>query len=194
MTSIDDVLDAHRPVTRSVRVVVDGQLLGDLDRLEEQLAEARRQDDRLNRPPQAPAIAEQIRQLRDRANTEAVEFTFEAIGRKAWSDLQAQHPPTDEQIAEGRDDGIRPDFNPETFPAAAIAASCVEPSGMTVEKAQRLLDGWTVSQTRKLWSACLSANIGGADIPFSEGAYDVLRRSGGSSTTAPLEVSPDPSS
>ena len=194
MADVDDVLGAHRPVTRSVRVIVDGGILAELDRLEAALESAVDTDRRLNRKAEAPAIAEQIRVLHQQGNDSAVTFTFQSVGRKLWSDLQASHPPTQDQIDESSSrDEQPPDWNPETFPAAAIAASCVDPDGMTVVKAQRIVDDWSMAQVNQVWQGCLSANIGAADIPFTSPAFDVLRRFGGSWTTADPEESPGPS-
>lgn len=195
MTDIDDVLGAYRPQSRSVRVIVDGSVLAELDRLEDELKDAQQVDRRENRPPEAPGIARRIEELRAAAHASAVEFTFQAVGRRQWSDLLAQHPPTPEQLAEARAaDQSPPEFNPETFPAAAVAASCTSPEGMTADKAQRIFDGWAIAQTGAIWSACLAANIGSVDIPFTSAASAVLRRSAENSPTAPQGESPDLSS
>jgi hypothetical protein len=107
-----------------------------------------------------------------------------------WANLMVKHPPTKEQ----RKENPRLDHNPETFPLAAMAASCVEPSGATVESFQRLdASGVPSAVFDELWVTCLDANLG-AGIPKSAAAGVIRRLSGRSATTPAPAASPDPSS
>lgn len=82
-------------------------------------------------------------------------FTFQAIGRRAWRELLAQHPPTAAQLE--LDAGL--EYDPDTFPAAAIAAACVEPEGVTADAMAELEERLSIGQFGRLWTACLAANV-----------------------------------
>lgn len=100
--------------------------------------------------PDRPLIAEQIQAARAEAEAAEVALTFQAIGSTAWAKLLAEHPP-----AKGRPGS----FNPETFPPAAIAATLIDPSGFTVDKVIRLLDGLNDGAFQRLWGhACGSTS------------------------------------
>jgi hypothetical protein len=73
------------------------------------------------------------------------------------------HPPTAEQREQF---GAILDHNPETFPAAALAASCVEP-GLSPEQAKWIVDELPVGVVDRIWATCLSANVTGSTDPFA---------------------------
>ncbi|MGW7579727.1 hypothetical protein ACWGKU_04965 [Kitasatospora sp. NPDC054768] len=88
-----------------------------------------------------------------------VSLTFRALPRPAWEALLKAHAPTEEQA----DHGMQ--YNVETFPAALVAASYVERDetgaevdGMTVEDAQVLLDEWSDSDAKVLFTGALAVN------------------------------------
>lgn len=191
---IDDVLKETRPVAHTVDVCVRGDLLAEISQLRARLADVREDDRRLNRQPQAPALQERIQELQRQARDHSVTFRFQAIGNRAWSDLLKDHPPTTAQQKEALQAGDPLQFNPETFPKAAIAASCTQPEGMTLAKVQELWERWNFDQCQKLWGACLAANVGSTDVPFTDGGSNGRRDSAPSSTTAPREESPAASS
>jgi len=156
---------------RSTRLCLAGDVLGEIDALNAELWQAKLDDDRLNRAPLAPGIAAEIVELTELAHASEVEFVFKAIGRKAWRDLVAAHPPLPNHTKAGAD------FNTETMPIEAMAASCIEPKGATVEGFRELAesDKVTDAQWNKLWFACHAANAGSADVPFSVAAYAIAR-------------------
>jgi hypothetical protein len=58
-----------------------------------------------------------------------VTFTLRAMSGAALQGVQTDHPPTDEQVeAVQKSDGpdARPDYNPETYPPALLAAATVK--------------------------------------------------------------------
>lgn len=165
---MEEVLAQARRKTSTVKVCLRGDLLAEHDRLEELLAEARRRDDIENRPAEAASIAQQIEDLEREISDTETAFTFQAIGQKAWTDLIALHPPSEQD----REDGW--EFNPRTFSVAAVAASAQTPA-MTEEQAGRLYDLCTFGQWERIWSVCLAANVHGTDVPFSAAASAVLR-------------------
>jgi len=175
--------------TTTARILLRQDLLTRHDELEAELTAAVQSDAIHNEVPQAPIISEQLLDLEAEIEAVKVEFKFRSIGHRAWADLMAAHPPTKEQQkALGRID-----HNPETFPLAAIAASCADPP-MTVDDVGRLERVLNDTQFNLLLVRCVEANTGGLDTPKS-GAASLIHRVNGRSATTPVpEASPDQSS
>lgn len=169
--SIDDILVAARQHRRTstVRILLRQDLVADKTALEEELA-VQAADPSIASAAQATAL--RIRDLETEIDDSKVEFRFAAIGHRAWADLLADHPPTKTQRAQFP----RLDFNPETFPRAAIAASATSPA-MTVAQVAELEQALNDSQFNVLWSACLDANTG-VDAPKSVAAGAIARLNG----------------
>lgn len=172
--SFDDVLAGSSARNRSIKVCLRGDLLAEIERLTAELPHVQLADSTENRPAEAPALAKRIVELTEEAQAAKVEFVFEPLGRRAWRDLVAEHPPTDEQKAAGGD------FDTETLPAVAMGKSCVSPKGATEAKFRKLADGKAITdaQWNLLWATCWAANTGGedgADIPLSGRAYALAR-------------------
>jgi hypothetical protein len=185
---IDDIIAKSRPAVRTVKVPVRGDLLERADELEDQLQRELVKDRTENRKPQAHDVARQIEALREEAEAETVTFRFQAIGHKAWSDLIRAHPASKKQRDEfGRD----LEYNPETFPTAAIAASCIDPDGVDEAKVAELLEAWNFSQFQKLWGACIAVNVGDTSVPFSAVGSALLGLSEQRPTTQSPEASLD---
>lgn len=193
MASIDEILavaeDPDHRRTATVRILLRQDLTARHTELDQQLAAAIVDDGRLNRDPVAPELAQQLADLETELDDARVAFTVRAVGRRAWADLLAQHPPTQQQ----RNHNPHLDHNPETFPIAALAASAIDPV-ITVDAARRLEAALNTAQFQLLWQAVLDVNVGGGGLPKSRTAGLILRASGGSVTTAAPEESLDPSS
>ncbi|MFI1563855.1 hypothetical protein ACH4ZX_12480 [Streptomyces sp. NPDC020490] len=102
--------------------------------------------------PDNGVLAERASAAADRCETAAgalreasVFLTFRALPRPVLEELLNAHPPTDEQAADGAA------FNPDTFPAALIAASSTD--GMSEAEARELLDTWSAPDANALWEA-----------------------------------------
>jgi hypothetical protein len=185
--SIQQILAEARPKTTTVRVCLRGDLLGQHQALERELAEARRLDLTENRLAQAPAVALRVQEVEAELDAAADEFAFAAIGQKAWTDLLVKHKPNEEQKAEGYE------FDPATFPQAAVAASAVEPK-MSQADVDDLFAALNFGQWQQLWAACLAVNVEGSSVPFSAAASAVLRGYETKSEPHGTTESPDPSS
>jgi hypothetical protein len=168
---MSSALEAAKPVVKRCRVCLRGDLVAEIEKLSYELAEAELFDANENRLPEAPPIAARIVELTDQARAAETEFVFQALGRRAWRDLVAQHPPKDSDKEAGRD------FDGETFPAAAMAACCTSPTGATLAQFEQLRDGDSIgdAQWNRLWATCNRANTGGSDIPLSEAAFALAR-------------------
>ena len=165
MSAIDDLLAKIKPPTSSVRVCLRGNLLGDMDLIEADLAQfdgwaPSSLSDTDPRTALIAAKADLEAQMRESSAT----FRFASIGAEAWSDLMAAHPPR-----EGKED--KENFDPTTFPAALISAGATDPT-MTVEQAGQMLDGFTLMQRNQIFASAYAANVRGVDIPFSLPASD----------------------
>ncbi|MFF4607918.1 hypothetical protein ACFY12_34920 [Streptomyces sp. NPDC001339] len=85
-------------------------------------------------------------------------LTFKALPRPVLDGLIKRFPPTEEQAEDGDA------WNPETFPAALIAAAHIERDdagntveGMSEQDAQDLLDSWPVAESNALFAAAWQA-------------------------------------
>jgi hypothetical protein len=89
--------------------------------------------------------------------------TLKAIGSKAYDDLLASNPPTNEQKREGQT------YNAETFAPALISACAVTPA-LTVEQATEIWTSteWSRGELTELYLACVEVNAKGLDVPFNE--------------------------
>ena len=182
--TLDDILAAaenrDHARTATVRVLLRQDLAAKHAELDAELTAASARDQLVNEPDRAPALAADIEALEAEMEAAKVEFRFRSIGRKAWADLLAKHPPSKAQMQADR----RTTFDPETFPIAAIAASCIIPEGMDEAAAKRLETALSDAQFSQLWNACIDANLGGVDLPKSLTAGLIRRVSGRSATTA----------
>lgn len=153
----------------------------------------------MNQRPETRALAQRVADLENEIDVAKTGFVFRAIGRRAWVDLIAAHPPTKAQlkaVAATSTGGLGRaslDFNPDAFPVAAVAASCVDPE-MTVDDAQRLEAAVSEAQWSQLWEAVCRVNVGSSDPKASRVAGLILRSSEQSGTTAAREESDVPTS
>ena len=185
--SIDDVLrvaedDAYVRVA-TARVYAVPQALRDEHAHLTALLPTLVSDDIDDHPERLPT-AERIVEIEEAMEASVIEFRFRSIGHRAWSDLLKEHAPSPAQRRENRD----LDYNPDTFPFQAMAASCDEPV-MTVEQVRRfeaspLCD---VSAWSDMWNACLRANVVDK-VPKSPAAAGVIRRMSGASGQRPSTI------
>lgn len=164
-----DIKRAHRNSRHEVTLVMDTASVVEAQRLAAQLEQAPEGEQ--------PTLARRVRALEDTAADSAVTFVFEGLGRSRYDLLVAEHPATDEQAA-AVPEGQTLRWNPETFPPALLAASCVEPADIAgdVEEWAEIHRDWSAGQNARLWGACLAANAGVNEAPKSQAASDVLGR------------------
>lgn len=180
--SLDEILSAaENPAYYRVAtaVVLPRQDLDDRYRqLDDALTAASLDSDRtLARSGELKRLATEMEELRAEMEAELVEFRFRSIGTQAWLDLLAKHPPPKQKVEEARRRGeVAPDHNEETFPVAAIAVSCFDPEGLTVDAVKRLRVAWNPAQFSRLWAACVDANTGGGEIPKASPAAGLILR------------------
>lgn len=180
-----DVKAARSNTRVTVRIAYDSRAADDAERLDAELARVRDEDERHNRLPQAPALAERIQQLEQQVRDSEVEFTFEGLGRRKYQLLMEAHPATEAQEAMAE---TKLAYNLATFPPALMAACCVEPAELHsgVDEQGNLLDEkalaewveihdeWSPGQVGRLWRACQQANGGAVEPPKSHLASVIL--------------------
>lgn len=170
-----DLFADYRPPQATVKVCLRSDLTTEINRLEADLPRVQDEDARTNRTPEAPALAERILALKADAEAAQVEFVFQSIGRRAWSDLLRRLPATDEQKKIAEDDSLP--FDTDEFPPAAMHASCIEPAGLTLDWWRRTFDQWGEGQVALLWQACQSAHYGVSTVPKARRASALMNAS-----------------
>ncbi len=159
MSDFSELLAQATPRTERVTLCLRGDLTDRIDQLIAAHALAQADDENSNSANVAPDIAEEIIGLIEEADENSVDFVLRSIGARAWSDLLADHPPSADDMAMGRDHDSR------TFPLAALAASITAPEGATPEMVTELEEKLSAGAWQQLWTACLAVNIVGGDIP-----------------------------
>lgn len=181
---IDSILAAKQPARRTVPILLDPEVEQEL--IDATSAHARAQDRADRQPTNSAAAADltmaavRLDRARARAREVTATFVFQAIGREAFETLRAEHAPTKAQRDEYRKQalaaGIPPHqagelaHNPDTFPPALIAASCIDPV-MTVDKAVELWnsDRFSTADLADLFSAAQLVNQVSRRVDLGEG-------------------------
>jgi hypothetical protein len=188
---------AHRNTVLSTTITLRGDLVDEVDRLEEEMVEAAKVDKTENREPEAPRIAERIQDIEREAAESEVEFTFRGLGRGQFAKLIADHPPR----ADGERDLFEATdlpYNAETFPPALMAMCCISPAELAGDLGngkideqvlgewREIHDEWNAGQVTDLWRTCLATNTGVGTTPKSRAASALLalRNSENNSPTA----------
>jgi len=156
------IIAKKKPVTKRVKIQLDGDIANEIASLEDHLNEARRYDRRHNEADTAPAIEKEMDALLDRAKQTEREFVFVSIGRVKYDELVQQHPPTSDQKKAGGQ------FNSDTFPPALIAAAAIDPK-ISIDQAELIFNGgeWNAAELLRMFYAALEANTETADTPLS---------------------------
>ena len=146
--------DEYRRVVSARVPLIKQAVLDEREDLLERIGE-RFADDTLD----GDELTERVAEIDEEIVDSEVVFRFASIGYTAWQKVLGQHPPTRDQRLETP--GL--DHNPESFPFAVMAASCIDPV-MDYEQVKRLCasDAVNVRGYEAMWSACLAANVHGA--------------------------------
>lgn len=149
-------LDALKRPTQTFTICEDPDAR---ERLTTAKAEARQADDLLAASPENPSeravyearakqAAKELAAARKAFDAVSVTLTFTALERTALEALQAAHPASEEQEADGED------YAMDTFAPALVAAASVD--GMPVEAARHYLNTWSAADARALFTAAWS--------------------------------------
>ena len=150
-----DLLAAIRPRERSVRVLVDGQLLAQREELAARVL-ASDGGNSLAGDPELPALLKDLADLDERIADAVVTFRMRAIGRNSYRRLVAEHPSSDEDRL----------WDVDTFPPALVAACAVEPV-IRQQDVALLVEVLSPGQFDELFSAAFRACNEADSIPFT---------------------------
>lgn len=164
MPDIKEILAKAKPREHTVRICLAGDVAAEVERLEAELSAASGwQAESIADQHPGIEIAERIKDARERMTAAEVEFTFRALGAKAWSDLVAQHPgKTDDEA-----------WDAETLAPALVAACAVDPA-MTQPEVDELFEALNVGQRQQLIDAAWQVNGEATSVPFSLHASAIL--------------------
>lgn len=166
--SFEDLVNRKKAVTKTVYLTLDPGLAGELEEARQARDHASRAASFREKDHDAQAALwqaeERVAQLEQRLVDEdaVVAFTFRSIGRAAFSALVDAHQPTAAQRAKVKTLGLGNGgmlWNPDTFPAALIAA-CLEEPKLTEEQALALWsdDSWNAAELQELLEAAVEVN------------------------------------
>ena len=105
---------------------------------------------------------EEANRARDAVRESSLEVVMRSIGRGRWEKLKEAHPPTEAQqeMAKSKmgEDAVL-EYNPDTFPIVAIAASCIQPV-LTEDDVRQVWasEDWNEEECARLLQMALQAN------------------------------------
>lgn len=190
MGTFDDWKADSSPDEASVSVCFDRRLYREFADADAALRDAR-EPGMLAQSDDVEALAAKVVDLKARIAADRVKhtFVFATVPYGRWRALAEKHEPTAQQKADNR----YLDFNPETFPQAAVALSCISPE-LSDEDGEWLREHLPRQEFDRLFEAALQVNVGGSSIAKHVAATVDRLASGLNSITAPSEASPPPSS
>ena len=197
-----DIKGRKTGTRRTITVILDGEAMARIDTLRDRIRNEERVDRRENRDPVAPMLKRQLDEMYEEARQSEVTFTFRSAGRAKFDKLIADHPATDAQRKQVKDMLSEqgrpydpPKWNSDTFPAAIVAISSVDPV-MSVAEAQEMWDdeNWSPAELLRIFECALSCYWEVGEIPFAASDTELTRSSESSWTTAPNEAFLDLSS
>lgn len=155
----DAWLSGARAQERAATVYGRGDLVADLEQLEEQYRAAKANpvnDDRLGATSNSPdAIAARITDLQQQLRGSARTFRFRALDESEIAAVYAG--------ADRNDDG---DYNPDQVKDAWIAKACISTT-LTPEQVGRMRTALGAGQSAILWDAAFNATKSRVSVPFS---------------------------
>lgn len=169
--TISDILRDKKPNSKTVDIILDSDLAGEIQLKEQELAQMRMKKGRSLADGIGP-LETQLDDLYEKAADIAVTFTFTDIGRRVFDELVLSHSPTKQQkdrMAE-LGGGIL-EFNIDTFPPALLAATSSDPE-LTLEEATEIFDTWGSGDAEVLFSTALLVCKERQSVPLSKRGTD----------------------
>ncbi len=169
--TMSDILRDKKPNSRTVDIVLDSDLAGEIQLKEQELAQMRVRKGRSLADGVGPLQIE-LDALYEQAADIAVTFTFTDCGRKNFDQLVLDHSPTKAQrdhIAE-LGGGIL-EYNIDTFPPALLALTASDPE-MSLEEATEIFNTWGSGDAEILFTTALIVCKERTSIPLSRSGTD----------------------
>jgi len=167
--TIAEIRAAKKPVTKKVTIQLDGELAGMLNELRDKLEDAKRYDVISNSQDTAPAARQALDEAIEASKDTQAVFEFRSIGRFEYDKIVSKpsNRPTPQQKKEGLD------FNPDTFPAEIVSASCIDPV-IPLDDAKEIFSdtNWNAAELQRLFFCALEVNNETGDVPLSKSGSD----------------------
>jgi hypothetical protein len=157
-----EILNSAKRAEKTVRLCLRGDLVAEFEALEERLADLTMGVGWGNGDDATADVAARLVEIRAEMLEDTVTFTFRALKRLAWDELNAKHT------------GENNLLNIDAFLPELVAASLVDPV-MTAADLDELYDVINDGQRTALGNAAWSANTEDVAVPFSERASVVMR-------------------
>jgi hypothetical protein len=149
------IADAQPPA-RTVELCLRGDLVADLEQVTRDLALAQSNGD----AEAVESLTERATAVRRYMAAAVIVVRFEAIHRRQWLALLAEHPPREDDATDAR-----VGFNTATLYEAIVRRSWVAPE-LDPADLDALLDAVNDGQFNALADAAFSVNTRGAVVPF----------------------------
>jgi len=168
--TLDEIRAAKKPVTKRVTIQLDGEVAGILNDLREDLEAAKRYDTLSNSQDTAPAAQRALDEAIEASKDTQAVFEFRSIGRFEYDKIVSK--PTNRPTAQQKKEGL--DFNPDTFPAEIVSASCVDPV-IPLDDAREIFSdpNWNAAELQRLFYCALEVNNETGDVPLSKSGSDM---------------------
>lgn len=89
----------------------------------------------------------------------SIKVVIQSMSRTAYDKLLTDHPITEAQLEEFKDQRNKPGFNLETYPKALVIACMVEPAASAEELSEWFdSDAWSPGEFTELFTACIQIN------------------------------------
>jgi len=165
MTDIKSMLKNAKRRQATEDVCLRGDLAGEYDDLEKQLAQLPK-NTKLGGDSERQRITSEMDRLRAEMREGTIPFVLRALGDTAFQALVDAHPPRREgdEVNEG---DAQTGFDRSTFYRALIEACVVEPELDAEDWDLLFTEGLSRGQSSKLRMAALRINGGDVDVPFS---------------------------
>lgn len=95
---IRKILQNAKPAEKVIPLVLNPGIQKQIEDLELELIEVRKEAGTLAGNPDAAAIADKINALIEEAKASVIQVTIRQLPRKQWSDLKAKYPPADPRM------------------------------------------------------------------------------------------------
>lgn len=206
MKASDLILSRYKPAERTVRILLDGTLAADLDRLQAELDRVRRTElkDPQGLATKTPAVEKRIDELRTRADEATVDITLRAMSGEQFDQLKLRFPPTQEQWDNYKSQAaVAPLFAtppevdglgmaPELIGLSLVAVDS-EPVEPSADEGHKLWATLHDGARGDLLAAAWEVNGRSSSLPFSETGTDTTPSTGQESITPANTESPSPS-
>ena len=157
-----EILNSAKRREKTVRLCLRGDLVAEFEALEARLADLTIGVGWGNGDDTTAEVAERLTAIRAEMLEDTVTFTFRALKRIAWDELNAKHT---------AENGL---LNVDAFMPELVQACLVEPP-MTSGELDELYDVINDGQRIELGNAAWSVNTEATEVPFSERASVVMR-------------------